>query len=103
MLFDRERAGRGSRQADARRKEQHPLLYAGLQPGTDPYTYPQSSPIVGADGPPTCEGALSNPTTDVNTGFYVIDNAPVPYQPRTTPKASREKLFQVLFGEPARG
>lgn len=84
-------------------KNNNLLLYAGLQPGTDPYTYPQSLPIVGADGPPTCDGALSHPTTDVNSGFYVTDNAPVPYQPRTTAKASREKLFQVLFGEPARG
>ncbi|MGV9858917.1 MCE family protein [Gordonia sp. NPDC003425] len=84
-------------------KNDNLLLYAGLQPGTDPYTYPESLPLVAAAGPPTCAGALGNPTTKEHTGFYVTDNAPVPYQPRTTPKLNGQKLFQLLFGEPPRG
>ncbi|MDY6811144.1 MAG: MCE family protein [Actinomycetota bacterium] len=79
------------------------LLYAGLLPGKEPYTYPESLPRVDAAGPPTCAGGLSDPTTKVHSDFYVTDNAPVPYQPRTKPKANREKLFQLLFGEPGRG
>lgn len=79
------------------------LLYAGLLPGKEPYTYPESLPRVAAAGPPTCAGGLSDPTTKVHSDFYVTDNAPVPYQPRTKPKANREKLFQLLFGEPGRG
>lgn len=79
------------------------LLYAGLLPGKEPYRYPQNLPRVGAAGPPTCAGGLSDPTTTQHSKFYVTNNAPVPYQPRTTPKANREKLFQLLFGEPPRG
>ncbi|NDK88248.1 MCE family protein [Gordonia desulfuricans] len=79
------------------------LLYAGLLPGKEPYTYPQSLPRVNADGPPTCAGGLSDPTTTAHSDFYVTDNAPTPYQPRTTPKFDRTKLFQLLFGEPKLG
>lgn len=79
------------------------LLYAGLLPGKEPYHYPENLPRVGAAGPPTCAGGLSDPTTTQHSKFYVTNNAPVPYQPRTTPKANREKLFQLLFGEPPRG
>ena len=78
-------------------------LYAGLLPGKEPYTYPQSLPVVGANGPPTCAGGLSDPTTTEHSDFYVTNNAPTPYQPRTTPKANRQKLFNLLFGEPKRG
>ena len=78
-------------------------LYAGLLPGKEPYTYPESLPEVGAAAPPTCAGGLSDPNTTVHTDFYVTDNAPVPYQPRTTPKVNRQKLFNLLFGEPALG
>ncbi|MFW0785907.1 MCE family protein [Gordonia sp. CPCC 206044] len=79
------------------------LLYAGLLPGKEPYRYPQSLPRVGAEGPPTCAGGLSDPTSKEHSKFYVTDNAQVPYQPRQQPKANREKLFQLLFGEPPRG
>ncbi|GAA1479569.1 MCE family protein [Gordonia sinesedis] len=78
-------------------------LYAGLLPGKEPYTYPQSLPRVNVDGPPTCAGNLSDPASTALTPFYVGDNAPVPYQPRTTPKVNRQKFFQLLFGEPKRG
>ncbi|MFT4124817.1 MAG: MCE family protein [Gordonia sp. (in: high G+C Gram-positive bacteria)] len=78
-------------------------LYAGLLPGKEPYTYPNSLPRVGADAGPTCAGGLSDPGTTEHSDFFVTDNAAVPYQPRTTPKANREKLFQLLFGEPRRG
>ncbi|MEE4025216.1 MCE family protein [Gordonia sp. PKS22-38] len=79
------------------------LLYAGVLPGKEPYRYPENLPRVDAAGPPTCAGGLSDPTTKVHSDFYVADNAPVPYQPRTQPKANRQKLFQLLFGEPERG
>lgn len=78
-------------------------LYAGLLPGKEPYTYPNSLPRVDAQGAPTCAGGLSNPNTTEHSKFYVTDNAPVPYQPRMTPKVNREKLFQLLFGEPDLG
>lgn len=73
-------------------------LNAGLLPGKDPYRYPQDLPEVAADGPPTCADGLGNPSSRAHTPFYVSDNAPQPYQPRTTPKFSANKLFQVLFG-----
>lgn len=78
-------------------------LNAGLLPGKEPYRYPYNLPIVGADGPPTCEGGLSNPRPKTKAGFYVTDNAPQPYQPRTTPKFNSKKVFQLLFGAPPRG
>lgn len=79
------------------------MFYAGLLPGKEPYTYPDSLPQVGAAGPPTCANGLSNPSTTVHSPFYVTDNAAVPYQPRTTPKFNRQKLFNLLFGEPRLG
>ncbi|MGC4936152.1 MCE family protein [Gordonia sp. DT30] len=78
-------------------------LYAGLLPGKEPYTYPRSLPRIGAQGAPTCAGGLSDPSTTEHSKFYVTDNAPVPYQPRMTPKVNREKLFNLLFGEPSLG
>lgn len=79
------------------------MLFAGLLPGSEPYRYPESLPINGADGPPTCEGALSDPSTTEHADFYVTNNAPQPYQPRTTPKANRQDVFRLLFGAPERG
>lgn len=79
------------------------LLDAALLPGQDPYRYPQDLPEVGGDGPPTCEGGLSDITSKKKTDFYVIDNAPQPYQPRTTPKVQSAKLFNLLFGGTPRG
>lgn len=75
------------------------LLDASLTTGRQRYRYPQNLPVVGAQGPPTCEGGLSDPTTKEHADFYVTDNAPVPYQPRTTAKADRTRLFTLLFGE----
>lgn len=78
-------------------------LNAGLLPGKEPYRYPYNLPVVKADGAPTCEGGLSNPRPKTKAGFYVTDNAPQPYQPRTTPKFNSKKVFQLLFGAPPRG
>ncbi|MCF8589600.1 MCE family protein [Gordonia liuliyuniae] len=79
------------------------LLDAGLIPGQDPYRYPQDLPEVGGNGPPTCQGGLSDITDKEKVGFYVIDNAEQPYQPRTTPKVQSAKLFSLLFGGTPRG
>ncbi|WP_420041999.1 MCE family protein [Gordonia sp. MP11Mi] len=79
------------------------LLDAGLTPGQDPYRYPQDLPEVGGDGPPTCQGGLSDITSKEKVPFYVIDNAEQPYQPRTTPKVQSAKLFNLLFGGTPRG
>lgn len=79
------------------------LLDAGLIPGQDPYRWPQDLPEVRGDGPPTCEGGLSNIDTKKPIDFYVIDNAAQPYQPRTTAKVQPFKLFNLLFGGPPRG
>lgn len=79
------------------------LLDAGLIPGQNPYRYPQDLPLVGADGPPTCEGGLSDIDSPEHVDFYVTDNAPQPYQPRTTPKVQAGNLFQLLFTGPPRG
>lgn len=79
------------------------LLDAGLIPGQDPYRYPNDLPLVRGDGPPTCEGGLSNIDEKTPVKFYVIDNAPQPYQPRTTAKVQPFKLFNLLFGGPELG
>lgn len=79
------------------------LLDSGLIPGQDPYRWPQDLPEVRGDGPPTCEGGLSDITDKNPIKFYVIDNAPQPYQPRTTPKVQPFKLFNLLFGGPQIG
>ncbi|GAA4664530.1 MCE family protein [Gordonia humi] len=79
------------------------LLDAGLIPGQDPYRYPQDLPEVGGDGPPTCQGGLSDIHSTEKIPFYVIDNAEQPYQPRTTPKVQSNKLFNLLFGGTPRG
>ncbi|MFZ2510443.1 MAG: MCE family protein, partial [Gordonia sp. (in: high G+C Gram-positive bacteria)] len=79
------------------------LLDAGLIPGQDPYRWPQDLPEVRGDGPPTCEGGLSNVNDKKPIDFYVIDNAAQPYQPRTTAKVQPFKLFNLLFGGPPRG
>lgn len=78
-------------------------LNAGLLPGKEPYRYPMNLPEVNVDGPPTCEGGLSTPRPKKKADFYVSDNAPQPYQPRTTPKFNAKKVFQLLFGAPPRG
>ncbi|GAC68075.1 MCE family protein [Gordonia soli] len=78
-------------------------LNAGLLPGKDPYRYPEDLPLVRADGPPTCEGGLTDQSSREHVPFYVSDNAPLPYQPRTTPKLNTQKVFQLLFGAPPRG
>ena len=79
------------------------LLDAGLIPGQDPYRYPQDLPDVRGDGPPTCEGGLTDIDAEKPVDFYVIDNAQQPYQPRTEPKVQPYKLFNLLFGGPPRG
>ncbi|MGI6795246.1 MCE family protein [Gordonia sihwensis] len=79
------------------------LLDAGLIPGQDPYRYPQDLPEVHGDGPPTCQAGLTDVQSKEHIPFYVIDNAPQPYQPRTTPKVESRKLFQLLFGGTPRG
>jgi phospholipid/cholesterol/gamma-HCH transport system substrate-binding protein len=78
-------------------------LNAGVLPGKEPYRYPEDLPRVNMDGPPTCEYGLSDPSSTEHAGFYVGDNAAVPYQPRTTPKLDPTKLFEVMFGPPPRG
>ncbi|MGC4961553.1 MCE family protein [Gordonia sp. DT218] len=78
-------------------------LNAGLLPGKEPYRYPEDLPRVAANGPPTCEGGLSNVDSTEHVPFYVSDTASTPYQPRTTPKADKTKIFQLLFGAPPRG
>lgn len=79
------------------------LLDAGLIPGQDPYRWPEDLPLVRGDGPPTCEAGLGDINSPQHVNFYVSDNAPQPYQPRTTPKVQPFKLFNLLFGGPARG
>ena len=79
------------------------LLDAGLIPGQDPYRYPNDLPEVRGDGPPTCQAGLSDVQSKEHIPFYVVDNAPNPYQPRTTPKVESRKLFQLLFGGTPRG
>ncbi len=78
-------------------------LNAGLLPGKEPYRYPEDLPRVNAQAPPTCEGGLGDPYTKKKADFLVVDNAPYPYQPRTTPKFNSKKVFQLLFGAPPRG
>lgn len=78
------------------------LLDAGLIPGQDPYRWPQDLPWVRGDGPPSCEG-LTDVTSKKKVRFYVVDNAPQPYAPRTEPKLQPFKIFNLLFGGPELG
>ncbi|WP_020105954.1 MCE family protein [Nocardia sp. 348MFTsu5.1] len=78
-------------------------LNAGVLPGKEPYRYPEDLPRVNMDGPPTCEYGLSDPSSREHAGFYVGDNAAVPYQPRTTAKLDPSKIFDVMFGPVPRG
>ncbi|WP_026917452.1 MCE family protein [Gordonia shandongensis] len=79
------------------------LLDAGLIPGQDPYSFPEDLPEVRGDGPPTCQAGLSDIQSKEHIKFYVVDNAPKPYQPRTTAKADPRKIFNLLFGGTPRG
>ncbi|WP_076476343.1 MCE family protein [Williamsia sterculiae] len=78
-------------------------LNAGVLPGKEPYRYPDDLPRNNVDGPPTCEAGLSDPSSTEHVPFYVGDDAAAPYQPRTTPKANPQKLFQLMFGGPSSG
>ncbi|MFM9378667.1 MCE family protein [Gordonia sp. VNK21] len=78
------------------------LLDAALIPGQNPYRWPQDLPQVKGNGPASCEG-LTDSTSKEHVRFYVIDNAPQPYQPRTTAKLQPFKLFNLLFGGPELG
>lgn len=75
-------------------------LDTGVIPGTSMYTYPMDLPKVNADGPPSCADPLGNPSSTAKPGFYVTDNANMPYQPRMTARVDRTKLFGLLFAVP---
>lgn len=75
-------------------------LDTGVMPGTSMYTYPNDLPKVNADGPPSCADPLGNPNSTAKPGFYVTDNANMPYQPRMTARVDKTKLFGLLFEVP---
>ena len=71
-------------------------------PGSAPYTYPESLPIVNASGGPNCRGLPNLPTKQVggsyfHSPFLVTDNAYVPYQPNTELQFDAPSTLQFLF------
>ena len=71
-------------------------------PGSAPYTYPESLPIVNASGGPNCRGLPELPTKQVSGShfhapFLVTDNAYVPYQPNTELQFDAPSTLQFLF------
>ncbi len=71
-------------------------------PGSQPYTYPESLPIVNASGGPNCRGLPYLPTKQIggsyfHSPFLVTDNAYVPYQPTTELQFDAPSTFQFLF------
>ena len=71
-------------------------------PGSAPYTYPESLPIVNASGGPNCRGLPDMPTKQHGGSFYhppflVTDNAYVPYQPNTELQFDAPSTLQFLF------
>ena len=71
-------------------------------PGSAPYTYPESLPIVNASGGPNCRGLPNLPTKQIGGSWYhapflVTDNAYVPYQPNTELQFDGPSTLQFLF------
>lgn len=71
-------------------------------PGSAPYTYPESLPIVNASGGPNCRGLPDLPTKQFGGSYYhapflVTDNAYVPYQPNTELQFDAPSTLQFLF------
>lgn len=71
-------------------------------PGSQPYTYPESLPIVNASGGPNCRGLPDLPTKQIGGSWYhapflVTDNAYVPYQPNTELQFDAPSTLQFLF------
>jgi phospholipid/cholesterol/gamma-HCH transport system substrate-binding protein len=71
-------------------------------PGSAPYTYPESLPIVNASGGPNCRGLPNLPTKQIggshfHSPFLVTDNAYVPYQPNTELQFDAPSTLQFLF------
>ncbi|MDO3333944.1 MCE family protein [Mycobacteroides abscessus] len=78
------------------------FLSANFKPGSAPYTYPESLPIVNASGGPNCRGLPNLPTKQGNGSWYhpqflVTDNAYIPYQPNTELQFDPPNTLQFLF------
>ena len=78
------------------------FVSVSFQPGSAPYTYPESLPIVNASGGPNCRGLPNLPSKQVSGSFYhapflVTDNAYIPYQPNTELQFDAPSTLQFLF------
>ena len=78
------------------------FLSANFKPGSAPYTYPESLPIVNASGGPNCRGLPNMPSKQGSGSWYhpqflVTDNAYVPYQPNTELQFDAPNTLQFLF------
>lgn len=78
------------------------FLSANFKPGSPPYTYPESLPIVNASGGPNCRGLPNLPTIQGGGSWYkpqflVTDNAYIPYQPNTELQFDPPSTLQFLF------
>lgn len=78
------------------------FLSANFKPGSPPYTYPESLPIVNASGGPNCRGLPNLPAKQANGSWYhsqflVTDNAYIPYQPNTELQFDPPNTLQFLF------
>ncbi|GAA5056058.1 MCE family protein [Nocardia callitridis] len=77
------------------------LLRSTLLLGTDPYTYPDNLPVVGATGGPRC-GALPEVTlSEVPTPFVVADIGAFPFEGDTGgPRLVPGSILNLLFPSP---
>ena len=70
--------------------------------GAPSYTYPESLPVVNAQGGPNCRGLPDIPTKQSGGSFYrspflVTDNANIPYEPFTELQVDAPSTLQWLF------
>ena len=77
-------------------------ISVSFSPGSAPYTYPESLPIVNASGGPNCRGLPNLPSKQIGGSMYhapflVTDNAYVPYQPNTELQFDAPSTLQFLF------
>ncbi|MEW5808758.1 MAG: MCE family protein [Actinomycetota bacterium] len=78
------------------------FLSANFKPGSPPYTYPESLPIVNASGGPNCRGLPNFPSKQGSGSWYhapflVTDNAYIPYEPNTELQFDAPNTLQFLF------
>jgi phospholipid/cholesterol/gamma-HCH transport system substrate-binding protein len=79
------------------------LITLGVQPGDDPYRYPQDLSKVAASGGPVCDGLPTLPPGGPATRHVVTDSGTDPYAGTKTPQPGTPPIALLLFGPLAPG